>query len=115
MEAFAFKILAIALAIFVVGRITKLYQVEGFFTSLISALLLAIVNAVIRPIFIFLTFPITILTLGIFLLFINGFMLLLVSSLVPKFQIRGCFTAAVASIFISLFTLFFDWIFRILM
>jgi putative membrane protein len=115
MEQFALKILAIALAIYVVGRITKLYKVDDFLSSIVSALLLAIVNAVIRPIFIFLTFPLTLLTLGIFLLFVNGFMLLLVSKLVPKFQIQGCFTAAVASLFISLFTLFFDWIFRSLL
>lgn len=114
MEEFVLKILAIALAIHVVGRVTRLYKVEDFFTSIISALFLAIINVVIRPILIFLTFPITILTLGFFLLFINGFMLLIVSELVPKFKIKGCFTAAIASIFISLFTLFFDWIFRTL-
>ncbi len=114
MEEFALKILAVALAIHVVGRVTKLYKVEDFLTSIVSALLLAVVNVVIRPILIFLTFPITILTLELFLLFINGFMLMIVSALIPKFKIEGCFTAAIASIFISLFTLLFDWFFRIL-
>jgi putative membrane protein len=111
MELFVLKLLFMALAIFIVSKITHLYKVDSFLTAILVALLLAVVNAIIRPILIFLTFPITILTLGIFLLFINGFMLIIVSKLVPKFQIHGCFTAAIASIFISLFTLLLEWIF----
>ena len=68
---------------------------------LISALLLGLANAVIRPVVIFLTIPLTIFTFGFFLLVINALMMLLVSSAVPGFKISGFWTAFFASIFIA--------------
>ena len=102
MEILLIKFLLLAISIFIVGKATKLFQVDDFFTAFLAAVLLALVNAVIRPILILLTFPLTLITLGLFLLFINGFCLILVSKLIPKFQIKGCLTSAVAAILISL-------------
>ena len=71
----------------------------------ISALLLGLANAVVKPFFILFTLPITIVTFGFFLLVINALMLLLVSTLVRGFTLSGFWTAFFASIFISLLSL----------
>jgi putative membrane protein len=67
----------------------------------ISALLLGFANAIVRPLLIILTLPLTVLTLGFFLLVVNALMLLLVSALVTGFSIASFWTAFFASIFIS--------------
>ncbi len=72
---------------------------------IVSALLLGFANAVIRPILIILTLPLTVLTLGLFLLVINAIMLLLVSALVRGFSISGFWTAFFAGILISILSL----------
>ena len=71
----------------------------------IAALLLGFANALVRPVLIFLTFPLTIITLGLFLLVINGLMILLVAKLVSGFKVAGFWTAIFASIFISLLSM----------
>lgn len=67
----------------------------------ISALLLGFANAIVRPVLIFLTLPLTFLTLGFFLLVINALMILLVSALVKGFTVSGFWTAFFAAIFIA--------------
>lgn len=71
---------------------------------LVSALVLGFVNAVLRPVLILLTFPLTFLTLGLFILVINALMLLLVAKLVQGFKLAGFWTAFFVSIFIAVFT-----------
>lgn len=63
--------------------------VNGWYAALIAALVLGLINAVIRPIFIFLTLPISILTLGLFTLVINGLMFWFASSVVKGFTVSG--------------------------
>jgi putative membrane protein len=65
----------------------------------VAALLLGLVNAVVRPILIILTLPLTLITLGLFLLVINALMLMLVSALVKGFEVKGFWTALWASLF----------------
>jgi putative membrane protein len=72
---------------------------------LVSALLLGFANAVIRPVVIILTIPLTLVTFGFFLLVINALMMLLVSALVPGFRISGFWTAFFASILVTLSSL----------
>lgn len=72
----------------------------------ISALLLGLVNAVVKPIVIILTIPLTLITFGFFLLVINALMMLLVSVLVPGFRISGFWTAFFASIVVTLISIF---------
>jgi putative membrane protein len=71
------------------------------FSLIVSALLLGFANAVVRPLLVILTLPLTLVTLGFFLLVINALMLLLVSSLVRGFSISGFWTAFFASIFVA--------------
>jgi len=67
-----------------------------------AALLLGFINAFIRPILVILTFPITIVTLGLFLLIINGLMVELVAHLLPGFTVNGFWAALFTSIVVSL-------------
>jgi len=64
-------------------------------TALIAALILGVVNAILRPILLILTLPLNILTLGLFTFVVNGLMLGLVDSLVPGFDIRGGFSSTI--------------------
>lgn len=82
------------------------YVFDGIkFTStgalIISALLLGFANAIVRPLLIVLTLPLTLVTLGLFLLVINALMVLLVSALVSGFSVSGFWTAFFAAIFIA--------------
>jgi putative membrane protein len=70
----------------------------------IAALLLGFANAIVRPIFILLTLPLTLITFGFFLLVINALMLLLVAALVDGFKVSGFWTAFFASIMIAIFS-----------
>ncbi len=73
---------------------------------IVSALVLGFANAVVRPVLIVLTFPLTIFTLGFFLLVVNAVVLLLVSTLVRGFEVSGFWTAFFASIFIAVTNFF---------
>ncbi|HTJ97777.1 MAG TPA: phage holin family protein [Rhodocyclaceae bacterium] len=77
---------------------------------LVSALLLGFANAIIRPLLILLTLPLTLLTFGLFLLVINALMIMLVAALVKGFRVSGFWTALFASIFIALFSFFIEWL-----
>jgi putative membrane protein len=72
----------------------------------ISALLLGLANAIIRPVVILLTIPLTIFSFGLFVLVINALMMLLVSSAVSGFKVSGFWTAFFASIFIAVLSFF---------
>ena len=80
----------------------RLIWVDGLWSAFIAALILGIVNAVIRPILVLLTLPLTLLTLGLFLLIINGLMLWLVAALVDGFHVNGFWGAVLGSILISI-------------
>jgi putative membrane protein len=87
------------------------YVFDGIkFTStgalIVSALLLGFANAIVRPILIFLTLPLTLVTLGFFLLVINALMILLVSAVVKGFIVSGFWTAFFAAIFIAVLSFF---------
>lgn len=72
---------------------------------IVSALLLGFANAVLRPLLVILTLPLTLVTLGFFLLVINALMLLLVAKVVSGFSISGFWTAFFASLFISILSM----------
>lgn len=75
---------------------------DGVLAALAAAFVLGLVNAVIRPIFILLTLPLTVVTLGIFLLVINGLLLWMAAGIVPGFHVNGFFGAVAGSVLISL-------------
>jgi len=95
-----------ALALWLTSFIFQGISFSSKKSLLISALLLGFVNAVIRPVVIILTIPLTLVTFGLFLLVINAVMMLLVSALVPGFRISGFWTAFFASILVTLISIF---------
>jgi putative membrane protein len=83
-------------------------EVAGYGTALIVALILSIVNIIVKPILILLTIPITIVTLGLFLLVINAFMILLVDYLVDGFYVKNFWWALLFSLILSVFNSLFN-------
>lgn len=77
-------------------------RVHSFWTALGIAILLGLINFFIKPILVFLTFPITILTLGLFILVINAWILMLVDKLVEGFKIYGFGWALLFGLYISI-------------
>lgn len=77
-------------------------QVSGFFSALLAAALLGILNAFFRPIALLLTLPINILSLGLFTFIINALMLKMASGVIPGFDVYGFWTAIFGSLLISL-------------
>jgi len=97
------RLLINMVAILVIGYLfPSLMWVDSWVSALGAAFLLGIVNAVIRPIFVLLTLPLTLVTLGLFLLVINALMLWLVAGLIGGFHVSGFWGAFFGSILISL-------------
>lgn len=79
-------------------------EIQSFGTALLAAALLGLANAVVRPILVLLTLPVTVLTLGLFILVINGVIFLAIAHLVPGFQVAGLGAAILAAILYSIFS-----------
>ena len=90
------------LALMVAASIIKGIRIESLGMGILAAGILGVVNAVIRPLVLLLTLPITILTLGLFTLVINAVMLQIVASLVPGFTIETFSAALVGALVVSL-------------
>lgn len=90
-----------AFALWVASHVFKGMRFSSTSALVVAALLLGLANAVVRPLLVLLTLPLTVLTFGIFLLVINALMLLLVAKLVEGFTISGFWTAFWASIFMA--------------
>ena len=98
--------LANTLALFIVVTILgSHFHYRSFVTLLIAALVLGLLNAIVRPIFVFLTFPITIVTLGLFLIVINAVMLELTAFFVEGFRIESFFWAIIGAVLLSIVSL----------
>ncbi len=90
-----------SLSLWVASYVFTGIQFADTSSLIISALLLGFANAIVRPLLVILTLPLTLVTFGFFLLVLNAMMLLLVSALVRGFTISGFWTAFFASIFIA--------------
>lgn len=91
-----------ALAVIICATVLPGADVDGFMTALIVAAVLALLNVLVKPVFVILTIPITMVTLGLFLLVINTVLILMVDWLVPGFTVDGFWWALVFSIILSL-------------
>jgi len=101
-----------ALALLAVAYLYPGVRVEGFFAAAVAALVLGLVNAIVRPIFVILTLPVTILTLGLFLFVVNALMLWLVAEVVKGFAVDGFVAALIGSVLYSLITLLVSYLVR---
>jgi putative membrane protein len=100
---FIARVLITMMAILIIAYLFPgIIRVDGFAGALAAAFILGIANAVIRPVLIFFTLPLTVMTFGFFLLVINGLMLGLVSFFVPGFYVAGLGGAVLGSLLISI-------------
>jgi putative membrane protein len=102
MRGFFTRLVITALGLWVAKTIVPGIAILGWDHLLVAALLLGLVNAFVRPILFILTLPITILTLGLFILVLNGISLALVAWLVPGVNVSGLWAATLGAIVVSL-------------
>jgi len=93
---------AYALVIGVVAFILPGVRIEGILAALATALVLGLVNGILRPVLLILTLPLTVLTLGLFLFVLNALMVLLAAAIVPGFVVAGFWWALLFSLILSL-------------
>ena len=91
-----------SLALLALPYIVPSIQVSGFGTALVAALVLGLVNTLIRPLVVLLTLPATVLTLGLFIFVINGLLFWMVASFVDGFQVAGFWSATFGAIVYAL-------------
>lgn len=96
------KWLLSATALLFVAYVYSGVQVQSFTAALIAAFVIGLFNAVVRPILVVLTLPVTVLTLGLFLFIINALMFWAAASVLDGFQVRGFFAALIGSLIYSL-------------
>jgi len=96
------RIIISTISIMVVGYILPGVVVSSVYTAFIVAIILALLNSIVKPILIILTLPVTILTLGLFLLVINGFIVLIANHFINGFSVSSLFIAIVFSLLVSL-------------
>lgn len=97
-----------ALALLFIAWIIPGINIEGFRAALLSAFVIGLVNVFIRPLFVIITIPITILTLGLFIFIINALLFLFVAKVVPGFEVDGFLSALLGSILLSIISLFIN-------
>jgi putative membrane protein len=100
--------LLLAAALLLVANLYPGVQVASFTSAMIAALVLGLLNALLRPILVLLTLPVTVLTLGLFLFVINALMFYFAASLLDGFQVAGFLAALIGSLLYSLCGLVID-------
>jgi putative membrane protein len=110
MIGFLIRAAVVALGLWVASSIVPGIAFASTEALIWAALALGVVNALVRPIMIILTFPITILTLGLFLLVINGLMIQLVAHFLPGFHVEGLWPAILTAIVVSLTSWVISWL-----
>jgi len=103
-----FRIIIIAVACFLAARLLPGVTVSDAKTAILVAIVLALLNAFLKPILVALTLPITILTFGLFLLVINILIILLAARIVPGFHVDGWLSALLFSFIVSVITYILD-------
>jgi len=91
-----------AALLLVVANVVSGVQIDSWTSAIVGALVLGVVNAIIRPLLVFFTFPLTILTLGLFLFVVNALMLQLVGAIAPGIKIAGFGPALLGSLLLTI-------------
>lgn len=102
MPGFLIRSLLTTLAVLATAYLVPGIAVDGWVPALGAAIVLGVLNAVLRPLLLLLTLPLILVTLGLFVLVVNAVLLALVSVLIPGFHVAGFGSAVVGSLLISL-------------
>jgi putative membrane protein len=95
------RIVLLSIAVIVTSYLLPGVEIDSFFTALATALLIALLNTLVKPVLIILTIPVTIITFGLFLLVINASIIMMASSLLSGFHVNGFWYALLFSIILS--------------
>ena len=109
MQGFILRTLITMLGLLLASSIVPGVQISGTGSVILAAALLAIVNAIVRPIAILMTLPITIITLGLFLLVINAAMFGLVAAMLDNFAVSGFWAALFGALIVSITSTIASW------
>ncbi|MGB8656556.1 MAG: phage holin family protein [Candidatus Zixiibacteriota bacterium] len=112
MRAFLLKWFVTAVSIFIVANLFSLIRVESLKVLVLAALVLGILNVFVRPVLLILTLPINILSLGLFTLMVNAFLLYAASGLVPGLEITSFGKAFWAALLISIVSALINFMIR---
>lgn len=96
------RLLINALAVFILAHVLNGVVVDGYTGAIIVAVVLSILNLLVKPVLVILTLPVTILTLGLFLIVINALIILLADKLIDGFGVSSFWTAVLFSILLSI-------------
>ncbi|ATA77023.1 phage holin family protein [Capnocytophaga canimorsus] len=99
---FVVNLLLTALAVLVLANILPGASITDYFTAILVAFVLAILNVLVKPVLFFISIPITVVTLGLFLFVINAIIILLAGELVGGFSVHGFWAALLFSLCLSL-------------
>ncbi|MFW2404676.1 MAG: phage holin family protein [Gammaproteobacteria bacterium] len=102
MIPFITHLVVTAALLLIVANLVEGIKVEGWGAALLGALILGVANAVVKPLMVFLTLPLTLVTFGLFLLVVNGVTLQIAGALTPGIHIKGCGSAILGSLVLSL-------------
>lgn len=97
------KWIAFSLIIIFTAWIIPGISVENFFSAMLVCIIIALINAFIKPVLMLISLPINFLTLGLFSFVINAFLLMFAGAITPGFEVEGFFSALLGSIILSLF------------
>jgi putative membrane protein len=110
-NSFITSFIVTGISFYFVGLIAPGIKFDNTLSIIIAALIFAFVNALIRPVFVFLSLPLLFITLGLFIFVINGLMLEIVSLIVPWFHVASLWDAVFASIVLSIINLIIKGVF----
>ncbi|MEM8507604.1 MAG: phage holin family protein [Bacteroidota bacterium] len=99
---FVLRLLLSALAVVILAKVLPGVAVDSYITAVIVAVVLSVLNVLVKPLLIILTLPITIISLGIFLLFINAIIIMLADYFIRGFQVQSIWWALLFSLLLSL-------------
>ena len=112
MPNFLLTWLATALSLVITSYVVPGFEVKSFVAAVIAAVVLGLANAIVRPILVFLTLPLTIVTFGLFLFVVNALTLWFVGSITPGFKVVGFVPALIGSIVLTVVASVLNHIFR---
>lgn len=101
-KLFIIRVVVNGVGLFLLSKVLPGFAVKGFLYAFLAAALLGFLNAVIRPVLIIFTLPLTVMTMGLFLFVINALIVLLADWLLPGFWVSGFFAALLVALILSL-------------
>jgi putative membrane protein len=99
------------LALAVAAALTPGFRIRGFSTALFASLLIGGANIVLKPLLVFLTLPLTIITLGLFLFVVDAIILRICAAFLKDFEITGWISAIIGAVFLALTSSLLHWLF----